>query len=118
MAARADMTAIGAFSRPGAGAGAGSARRCAQIWRAAPCAPRRTACRLKLRRAWGGADGPLCALDGPLEAATGQLCALSAAKAARIGDSALDSLGRPWEVEETDWLEIPTVAYIVLGGIP
>ena len=80
MAARADMTAIGAFSRPGAGAGAGPARRCAQIWWAAPCAPRRAACRLKLRRARGGADGPLCVSGGPVAAAPRQLCALSAAR--------------------------------------
>ena len=80
LAAHADMPAIGAFSRPGAGAGAGPARRCVQIWRAAPCAPRRAVCRLKLRRAWGGADGPLCVSGGPLEHCAGQLCALSAAR--------------------------------------
>ena len=30
------------------------------------------------------------------------LCGVLSREAARIGDSAFDSLGRPWEVEETE----------------
>ena len=43
-----------------------------------------------------------CVSGGPLEALRGQLCGALSGEAARIGDSALDSLGRPWEVEPTD----------------